>query len=109
MKKLLMFSGIVMMLLSGCGDDKITLNDITKNGLSKLEKGMTKEQVTKILKSEPDTVQKVGNYELWIYEGVVQDKKNEDLSRYKNFTVKFKDGKLDYTGYFGCKLAQVED
>ena len=109
MKKLLMFSGVVMMLLSGCGDTVITLNDVTKNGLTKIENGMTKSQVEKILKKEPDTIQKVGNYELWIYEGEVTDKNNEDLKRYKNFTVKFKNGKVDYTGYFGCKLAKVED
>ena len=109
MKKLLMFSSVVMMLLSGCGDNIVTLNDVTKNGLTKIEKGMNKSQVEKILKKEPDTIQKVGNYELWIYEGVVADKADEDLKRYKNFTVKFKDGKVDYTGYFGCKLPEMED
>jgi len=45
---------------------------------------------------------------LWTYEGVVL---NEDtnVERYKNLTIKFKNGKVDYIGYFACKLPKTED
>jgi len=92
----------------GCGGNQITLDQVTKKGLTQIHNGMTKAEVLKILKKEPDTIQKVGNYELWIYEGVVVND-DTDERRYKNFSIKFNNGKVDYTGYFGCKLPKVED
>jgi len=109
MKKILA-GAILAALFIGCGSGPSVpnLNQVTKKGLVSIKKGMTQAQVMKILKREPDTIQKIGNYELWIYEGVVTNEET-GTKRYKNFTIKFENGKVDYTGYFGCKLPKTEE
>jgi len=106
MKKFLFF--LIAIYFIGCGTDQVTIDKVAKKGLTDIHKGMTKKEVMKVLQQEPDTIQKIGNYELWIYEGISKDK-DKEISRYKNFSIKFKDGKVDYTGYFGCKLPKTEE
>ena len=96
------------LLFTGCGSDKVTLNQAIQKGMV-LDKGITKAQVMKILKREPDSVQKVGNIELWTYEGIVTNPDDEEAKKYKNLTIRFKNSKIDYVGYFDCKLPKVED
>ena len=109
MKKILGSIVVVgALLLTGCGSDKVTLNSVMKKGMV-LTKGMSKAQVQKLLKREADSTQKVGNIELWTYEGIVVNPDDETQRRYKNLTIRFKNGVVDYIGYFGCKLPKVED
>ena len=109
MKKIIAGSLIVLgsLFFTGCGGSDVpSLNEVTKKGMV-ISKGMTKAKVMEILKREPDSIQKVGDFELWTYEGVVTNDDTKE-SRYKNLTIKFKDGKVDYTGYFACKLPKTE-
>ena len=71
-----------------------------------VQKGMTKEQVQNILQVEADEVSQVGNYEMWIYKKIVE-KNGERV--FSNYIVKFVDGKVAYTGYFKCKLPNIEE
>ena len=97
------------LMLSGCGNSNtVSLNTVITKGMM-LSKGMTKAQVMKTLGREPDSVQKVGNIELWTYEGIVTNPNDDTLRKYKNLTIRFKNGVIDYIGYFGCKLPKVED
>jgi len=96
------------LLFTGCGSEKVTLSKVITQGMT-LTKGMTKAQVMKLLKREPDSVQKIGDIELWTYEGIVTNPDDETQRRYKNLTIRFKNGVVDYIGYFGCKLPKVED
>jgi outer membrane protein assembly factor BamE (lipoprotein component of BamABCDE complex) len=109
MKKILGSMVVIgALFLTGCGSDKVTLNQAITKGMI-LTKGMTKAQVMKTLGREPDSVQKVGNIELWTYEGIVTNPDDDTLRKYKNLTIRFNNGVVDYTGYFGCKLPKVED
>jgi len=56
MKKIIAGSLIVIssMFLTGCGNNIPSLDSVTKKGLT-LNKGMTKAQVMKLLKREPDS------------------------------------------------------
>ena len=110
MKKIIAGSLIVVgsLFFTGCGGSDIpSLNEVTKKGMV-ISNGMTKAEVMKLLKREPDNIVKVGNYELWTYEGVIVNEDTE-IRRYKNLTIKFKNGKVDYTGYFACKLPKIEE
>ena len=96
-----------MLFISGCGSDEVTLAQVMKKGLV-LQKGMTKNQVQNALRKDPDSVERVGRFELWTYEGIITNEDTEE-SKYKNLTIKFKDGRVDYIGYFACKLPKKED
>jgi PBP1b-binding outer membrane lipoprotein LpoB len=96
-----------ILFMSGCGNEGIALAQVMKKGLV-LQKGMTKNQVQNTLKKDPDSIERVGKFELWTYEGIITNKDTEE-SKYKNLTIKFKDGKVDYIGYFSCKLPKKED
>jgi hypothetical protein len=96
-----------ILFMSGCGKEEVTLAQVMKKGLI-LQKGMTKEEVQNALKKDPDSVKRVGRFELWTYEGIVTNDDTEE-SKYKNLTIKFKNGKVDYIGYFACKLPKKED
>jgi len=107
MKKIVLGSLLVAgsLLLSGCGgDDGLVLSSVVKHRYS-IQKGMNKNQVQNILKHDPDEISQVGNYELWIYKGII-DKENGNY--FNDFVVKFVDGKVAYTGFFKCKLPEME-
>ncbi|GEM_PF-4179303 len=104
MKKWVLLLMLVSFLLCSCGSrTEVSLGDVVRNGLG-LEKGMTRQQVISTLKRRPDTIEKFDNVELWIYEGVIPDKENDDQKRYENLTIKFVNGQVAYVGYFSCKL-----
>jgi hypothetical protein len=108
MKKIILSSLLVAstLILSGCGGDSgLSLSNVVKHRYS-IKKGMTKEQVQNILKTEPDEISQVGNYELWIYKGIVE---KGDNKAFNDFVVKFVDGKVAYTGFFKCNLPEIEE
>jgi len=71
-----------------------------------VQKGMTPAQVQGILQTEPDEISQVGNYEMWIYKKII---KKNGQKVFSNYIVKFVDGKVAYTGYFKCKLPNIEE
>jgi len=104
MKKILLTSILMATFFIGCGEQPTLSKVISKR--SAIEKGMTKAQVKKILKVEPDEISQVGNVEVWIYKGVLG---NEDEGKtFNDFIVKFKNNKVIYTGFFRCKLPTEE-
>ena len=107
MKKLVISSLLVGMgvIFSGCGSDLTQLDKVVQSRYV-ITKGMTKSQVNSILKTEPDEISQVGNYELWIYKGITE---RDDKKYFNDFVVKFVDGKVAYTGFFKCKLPKIED
>ena len=107
MKKLVISSLLVGMgvIFSGCGSDLTQLDKVVQSRYA-ITKGMTKSQVNSILKTEPDEISQVGNYELWIYKGITE---RDDKKYFNDFVVKFVDGKVAYTGFFKCKLPKIED
>ena len=109
MKRLLKLSMPLVIgafLLSGCGEQPVTLSYTMSKGFD-VQKGMTKEQVKKLLKLEPTMKKRDGEFELWIYEGKFT---NEDTgeTKYKNITIKFKDGVVVYPAYFECPVPKVK-
>ena len=92
------------MLFLGC-QDVTPLEQVVKSRVM-VHKGMSEAQVQKILKVTPDEVSQVGNYELWIYKGIIE---KDEKSTFNDYIIKFKDGKVIYTGYFNCKLPKVEE
>ncbi|RUM58624.1 MAG: hypothetical protein DSY59_05515 [Persephonella sp.] len=97
-----------LVLFSSCGETRIALDEAISKGNFYVKKGMSKKKVLEIINVEPTTVERIGDYELWIYEGVFN---NPDLNirKYKNLVIKFKNDKVIYTAYFNCKLPKVED
>jgi hypothetical protein len=107
MKKIILSSLLVGLglVFTGCGQTVSHLNDVVQARYA-ITKGMTKAQVHNILKQEPDEISQVGNYELWIYKGIIH---KNDINYFNNFVVKFVDGKVAYTGFFKCKLSNIEE
>ncbi len=94
---------IFVFILSSCGSrTEVSLENVVQKGLT-IEKGMSREEVLSALKRRPDTIEKLDNVELWIYEGVISDDDDEQ-KRYENLTIKFVAGQVAYVGYFSCKL-----
>ena len=100
----LIFLSISISLFLGC-QDTTPLEEVVKNRIM-VQKGMNKTDVQKILKVTPDEVSQIGNYELWIYKGIIT---KDDKSTFNDYIIKFKDGKVVYTGYFNCKLPKIEE
>ena len=97
-----------MLIFSSCGKNKIALDDAITKGNMYVKKGMSKEKVFEIIKLEPSVIERIGDYELWIYEGTFPNE-NSKGRKYKNLVIKFKDGKVIYTAYFNCKLPKLEE
>jgi major membrane immunogen (membrane-anchored lipoprotein) len=96
-----------MFFLTGCGEPVFTIDYAMSKGFD-VQKGMTKEQVKNILKVEPTMKKRDGDFELWIYEGQFTNE-DTDKIKYKNITVKFRNGKVVYPAYFECPVPKVED
>ena len=109
MKKVLgSLAVLATIIFTGCGDDKVTLEQvIQKKG--EIKKGMTSAQVRALLKRGPDDEAEIGEYDFWTYEGVVVNPDDETDKKYKNLIIRFKNDKVDYKGYFGCKLPSVKE
>lgn len=108
MKKLLKISVGVMfgaVLFIGCGEPVFTLNNAMEKGFD-IKQGMTRKQVKHILKLEPTLKKRDGDFEVWIYEGEFTNE-NTGKTKYKNITIKFKNGKVIYPGYFECPVPKV--
>jgi len=105
--KLLKVMGILLsgVLFFGCEGDTVTTPKVVEKRVS-VQKGMTKDQVRKILQIEADEISQVGNYELWIYKKI-EEKNGQKV--FSDYIIKFVDGKVAYTGYFKCKLPNVEE
>lgn len=102
MKKLFPLFATILLFIA-CGGQPPLKKVISKRVV--ITKGMTKAEVRKILKIEPDEISQVGNTTLWIYKGVLT---NDDTKTFNDFIIKFKNNKVIYTGFFRCKLPKEE-
>jgi len=105
MKKFLI--AVVAIFLIGCGEVKPKLSEAIAKSY-KISKGMTKEEVSKIIKQEPTSIQRMDKVEIWKYEGIETNEDTEE-TKYIDLIIKFVDGKVDRIGYFSCKIPNKED
>lgn len=109
-KKVLQGSLLAVSLafFTGCGgDDQPNLADGVKGSFS-INKGMTMQEVDKIMKIEPTGKEKVGDIVIYRYEGNTRTGEDETLKvTYNNVIIKFKDGKVITSGTFSCDVPQV--
>jgi len=100
MKKFVVF--FMLILFIGCSEQPGLKQVVSKRPL--IVKGMSKAKVSQTLKVDPDEVSQVGDVELWVYKGILGEKKRT----FNDFIIKFKNDKVVYTGFFKCKLPKEE-
>jgi len=108
MKKTIIGATLVVAttIFTGCGSTQPTLSQTAKASY-KINMGMSKAEVTKILKLEPTEVQRIDNYEIWKYEGIDTNEDTKE-SKYIDLIIKFKNGKVTNIGTFSCKIPKKE-
>jgi len=91
-------------IFTGCGAD---LNSVMAKN-SEIKTGMTIKDVKELLEIEPTMKKRNGNFEVWVYEGKFTNKDTEE-TKYKNITIKFKNGVVVYPAYFECPVPKIKD
>ncbi|WP_419769728.1 MAG: hypothetical protein ACNI3C_10380 [Candidatus Marinarcus sp.] len=105
-RELTVLWSILLLLFTGCSQVQQNFTPIADKSFD-IQKGMTKEEVKKLLVINPTNKERINDEEIWKYEGNGFNEVTK-VNKYNNVTIKFKDGIVTNIGVFSCVLPQVQ-